>query len=71
MTKQFISKFDVLIQGKTIHRLGEYVASQAAEHASQGIWGKSKFLSFRSSNVETAQLAWRLGNRKEYQSGNI
>lgn len=61
MTKQFINEYDVLIQGKTIHRLGKYVASQAAEHASQGIWGKNKFLSVRSSNVETAQLAWRLG----------
>lgn len=29
------------IQGKTIHELGEYSASQAAEHASLEIWGKS------------------------------
>lgn len=31
------------IQGKTIHGLGEYCASQGVEHSSQGILDKSKF----------------------------
>lgn len=37
------------IQGKTIHGLGEYSASQAMENCSQGIWGKT----IRRGNAET------------------
>lgn len=38
-------KFDLMsfIQGKTIHGLGQYCASQAVEHSSQGILGKNEF----------------------------
>lgn len=39
--KQFSNKFDV--QGKTIHELGEYRASQTMEHPSQGMLGESEF----------------------------
>ena len=34
---------EVLFQGKAIHGLGEYSASQAAVHCSEGIWGQSEF----------------------------
>lgn len=35
--------FMSFIQGQTIHRLGEYGASQSKEHTSQEILGKREF----------------------------
>lgn len=41
--KQFRKSLMSFLQGKTIHGLGEDSASEAAEHSSQGILGKSEF----------------------------
>lgn len=48
------------IQGKTIYGLGEYSASQAVEHHSQKIWGKSKF--YRALEEKDDGKVWQTAN---------
>lgn len=48
-----LSPHSLPLQGKTIHGLGEYSASQAVGYFSRGILGKRKFYSVRRGSMET------------------
>lgn len=51
--------FTSFIQGTTIHKLGMYSASQAVEHSSRGILGKSEF--YRVLGKVSRNSAWLAG----------
>ena len=62
---QFSNEFDVLYSRETLCGLGEYHTSQAVEHSSQGILGKSEFYGV----LEEAMHDWLGGWGFPYMAG--
>ena len=44
------------IQGKTVHGLVEYSASQAVGHSPKGFWATGSFIDVRKGNAEKGMV---------------